>query len=263
MYSCSSPKKLKVLLVIFLVVVVIFFGFFSKQVKNFFYLKSVFFQKRLWDSGGRTFGFFDRIFRAEMINEENKKLRKENQKLLQQIVLLNQLKEENEMLREALNLGMEKDFQLKVADVLSQDVSKNAILINKGSEQGIKKAMPVITQEKVLIGKVEEVSNDFSRVVLISDPSNSFPVELENGTVGLIKGQGNQDLLLEKIPYNIDVGEGQIIVTNSLGGIFPKGLLVGKVKEVKKTDISPFQKIKVSLLFNPSELRKVFIITRY
>ncbi|HDJ30551.1 MAG TPA: rod shape-determining protein MreC [bacterium] len=257
------PKNIKVVFVLLLVGIIVLFGVFSKPLKDFFYLKSESFQKILWDSGTKVFGLLDPIFRAKIISQENKKLKEENIQLLQQIVLLNHLKEENKMLREALNLGMEKEFQLKIADVISEDVSRDMIVINKGAGQGIEKGMAVITQEKVLIGKIEEVYNDFSRVMLVSDPSSSFPVELEDGATGLVKGEGNYSLLLEKIPYNVDVKEGQLIITNSLGAVFPRGLLVGKVKEVKKTDISPFQKIKVSLLFNPSELKRVFIIVGY
>lgn len=272
MYSYLSPRKFKIFLVALLVLLVVLFGFFEAEVKNFFYSKSESTQKILWDSGSKTSEFLKRIFRTEIINEENKKLREENQKLLYQIALLKDFEKENKILREALDLGFQKEFKLKLADVLIKDIFRDIIIIDKGLQDGIREGMPVITQERVLVGKVGEVENNFSRVVLISDPSNSFPAKLKENVVGVVKGKGNLELLLEKIPREVDVKEGDIVTTvywgeifpkASLGEIFPKNLLVGKINEVKKTDISPFQEIKASVFFDISELKKVFVITRY
>ncbi|MCD6550076.1 rod shape-determining protein MreC [bacterium] len=259
----SKTKKIKTAVLIFLILLIILLGLTGKQIKNSFFLYSFPIQKKFWSLGSNSSNFLNSILKARVLEQENQELREENAKLLQQVGIIHQLQEENKILREALGLDLQKEFQLKLADVVSYSASESAIFINKGSNEGIREGMPVIDEKKVLIGKIQEVGDNFSQVILISDISSSFPVELNNGVVGIVKGKGKPELSLEKIPHNIEVKEGDPVVTISLGGIFPKGLLVGKVKEIKKTDVSPFQTIKVSVLFDINQLKSVFVITQY
>lgn len=259
----SNSKKAKTAILIFLILLILLFSLTGNVIKNFFFLHSFSFQKKLWNWGSGSSGFLASILKANVLEKENQKLREENARLLQQTGVIHQLQEENKMLREALGLNLQKEFQLKLADVISCNILENSIFINKGSNNGIKKGMPVIDERKVLIGRVKEAGDNFSQVVLISDNSSSFPVELNSGVIGIAKGQGKPEISLEKIPHNAEIKEGDPVITNSLGGIFPKGLIVGKVKEIKKTDVSPFQTVKVSVLFDLNQLKSVFVITQY
>jgi rod shape-determining protein MreC len=257
-------SKKKILISVILIIIIIFFlNFFQKEIKNFFYFISLPIQKAFWRVGERASDFFEGILKNQELKKENEKLKFENQKLLAKVALLKDLKKENQFLREALNLGLEKEFKLILAEIISKDISEDLILINKGSEDKILEGMAVITSQKVLVGKIKEVFKNFSKVQLISHQKTSFDVEiLEKDIKGVVKGKGNFNLFLDLIPLQKEISKEDIIVTSVLGGIFPKGLLVGKIREVQKSDIEPFQKAKIEPFFEIGEIEKVFIITK-
>jgi rod shape-determining protein MreC len=243
------------------IVVILILGFYQGGVKNFFYLRSQSFQKNLWQKGDNLSGFFEGVLNGKKLKEENEGLRKYNRELLKEIAHLRGLEEENRKLREALDCGLQEDYKLALADLVSKDTSGDFILINKGSRGGFRVGMPVVTEEKMLLGKINEVYEDFSRVVLISNPESSFPAEVQGKEAsGIIKGKGASQISLEKVPQEKEVKEGDIVITSSLGEIFPKGLLIGKIERVQESDIEPFQKVEMSLFFDVEELKTVFVI---
>jgi len=75
------------------------------------------------------------------------------------------------------------------------------------------------------------------------------------------KGKGSLRLFLEFIPQEKEIRVGELIITTSLGGIFPKGLLVGEIEEVFRSDIEPFQKAKIYPFFDLEKIENLFIIT--
>jgi len=240
----------------------------SSKVKNFFYLISSPIQKILWKTGDRASDFFETIANIKNLKKENEELKLKTQELLVKNIEILELEKENKFLREALEIGLEKEFELIFAEVTGKDVSQDSILINKGSKNGILNNLPVIAQQKVLVGRVEEIYENFSRVILISDKESVFNVEIfrvddENfvdNISGVVKGKGNFQLILDLIPKEKEIKEGDTIITSSLGGVFPKGLLVGQVQKIKKSDIEPFQQAEVKPAFDIKELEKVFII---
>lgn len=260
-----SSKKTKLLVIFLGILVILSLNFYRSEVKDFFYSISEPGQKILWKKGDNISDFFEGLFKSKDLKRENEELRKYNQELLNEIVFLNELKKENKMLREALGISLQEDFELTLANLISKDVSGDFILINKGSKDGLSAGMPVITAQKVLLGKIsDEVSENFSRVILISNLESSFPAEVqEGGITGIIKGEGSSQVSLEKIPKDKEIKEGNIVITTSLGGIFPRELLIGKVNKIQKSDIEPFQKLGISPFFNIEELKTVFIITSF
>lgn len=252
------------IIIIFLIIgsLVIFINIFQKEVKNFFYLISSPFQKTLWRAGDSTSDFFTGIFQSKVLTEENNGLRQKVQQLLSEVSFLKELKVENEFLRKALNLGLANDFEMKMAEIIGKDVSQDSLIINLGKKDGIIAGSPVIISEKVLVGRIGEVLEDFSKVVLITSKESSFDAKvLEKDIHGLAKGRGDLTLALEFLPKEKEIKEGDFIVTSALGGIFPQGLLIGQVKEVLKSDLEPFQKIKLAPAFKINDLDIVFVIT--
>ena len=82
----------------------------------------------------------------------------------------------------------------------------------------------------------------------------------DEGIYGIAIGEGMEEILLDKVPQNQKIKEGDIVITSNLGNFFPQGLLIGLLKEVNKSDVAPFQKAKVSLLFNLQDLQTLFVI---
>ena len=156
---------------------------------------------------------------------------------------------------------------------------QDIITINKGSDSGIAKGMPVINEQSVLFGKVLKVYKNFSQVMLISNSdsvidvtvmpsffsgSNDSGWQTDNllGINGVVKGSGNLSSYLDLVPVDDNLNVGDKIITSSLEGTFPKGLLVGEISKVEKNDQSPHQKAQVNLLFNLST-DNLFVILNY
>lgn len=259
-----SPQKRKIFIIAIGVFIIISLLSTQQKIKNFFYLISSPVQKSLWQVGNKISAPIELIFEMKGLKKRTEELSFSNQNLLSEIAQLHALEKENESLRKALELDLKKDFQLALAEVIGKNISEDILVINKGLKNGIFEGMPVINEGKVLIGKIADVSENFSNVILISNRESSFDVKIQAIEVnGLIKGKGDLQLFLDLIPENQKIQEGDLITTTALGGIFPKGILVGKIQKILRSDVKPFQQAEVSPLFDIAKLEIVFIITNY
>jgi len=246
-------KKTKIAIWIIVLILAIFLlNIFQKEVKEFFYYISAPIQKILLKVG-----------KKEINSNELNELKLKNQELLVQIIHLQNVEKENESLREFLGLEPQKDFKISLAQLISKDVSQDSILINKGQKDGVAKNMPVITQQKVLAGRISEVYNNFSKVMLISNQKSFFDGEIQKEKdviSGMVKGQGNSGVLFDLVPREKELSEKDIVQTSALGGIFPAGLLVGEIKEIKKSDVEPFQQAEIEPAFSIKNINFLFVI---
>lgn len=256
-----SQIRNKILIFVIIILIILLLNFFQKEVRNFFYFISSPVQKTLWTAGDNISDFFGGIIESKKIKEENENLESRNQELLAETAFLTGLKKENEDLRKALEIGLNKDFKLVFTQIIDKDIFQDYISINKGSEDGLSKDLPVVTSQKVLVGRVNEVYNHFSKVMLISNKKSSFDAGVLGSDIyGVVKGKGNLKIGLELVPRESEMKEGDLIVTTSLGGIFPKGILVGQIKEMYKNDVEPFQTADISPSFDIKNSESLFII---
>lgn len=256
-----SLSQNKILIVIAGILILLSLNFYQKEVKNFFYSISSPIQKSLWQKGQGISGFFGDIFKIEDIEKENGELKIKIQKLLAENNSLKELKKENETLRNALDMGLEKKFKLVLAEITSKDISQDTLLINKGSADGISNGLAVITGQKVLVGKISEVYKNFSKVMLISNKKSSFNAQISGKDIlGEIRGEGSFSIIFGRIPRENEIFRGDVAVTGVLGGVFPKGLLAGEIGEIKKSDTEPFQQAEISPFFDINKADKLFII---
>lgn len=265
MLKFSSKLKAGIV-IIFLIILLLALNLtnFFKEVKNFFYLISSPFQKTLLAAGESTSDFLSGILEISTFKQQIENLQFKNQELTGEIVVLKELKKENESLREALKIGLEKDFQLEAVNLVSKDISQDVILIDKGEIDGISKGMPVITPQKVLLGTISEVYKNFSNIMLITNEKSSFDAKIADKEIyGVAKGKGDLKLSLEFLPKDKTISPGDLLETSVLGGVYPKGLLVGEIKEVKKSDVEPFQAAEISPTFNLKKLDILFIIKSF
>jgi len=252
--------------VLILSLIIVFFislnsSLFPKKLKNSFYLFSEPLQKVFWEAGDEVSDFLGTIFEINDLKEENDQLKLRVLELLSENIEMENLEKENLVLRQALDLGIEKEFKLEIADIVGKDIADDSILIDKGSDYGFSKDLPVITKEKVLVGRISEVYQNFSRVILLSNQESSLDVEIEGrGVEGLIKGKGSFRLSLELVPKEKEIEENDIVVSSSLSGVYPSDLLVGKVKEIEKQDPEPFQIASIDPFFNVEKTKTIFVI---
>lgn len=177
---------------------------------------------------------------------------------------LQAVEDENKILREQLQLLPRAKYNLASAEVIStaKDGIKEALIINKGSSQGIKEGMPVIINEGIVIGRVAKTDSYTSAVILLND-SDFRLVATVQGTKaqGLLRGNKNVDISLEEVPRNQEIRIGDKVVTTGLDGLFPPDLLVGFVRTIDSPENQIFQNAKINSPANFNHLRIVSVIT--
>ncbi len=272
----QRTKKIVIFLLFIFVFVVLNFSGFSKDIKNFFFLASSPIQQSFLGASRSFTGLFGGFSEKINLQKEIKRLEFKNQELVSQIIFLFELKKENDFLRKNLGLGLEDDFDLLLARMISKDIIEDSILINKGKRDGVLEGMVVVAGEKVLLGRIGEVYENFSEVVLISNKKSSFDIKIirnikeddlpddeapePSEVYGMAKGAGNFEILLDLIPKEDEFFKEDIVATSALGGIYPAGFLVGRVNEIKTSDLDPFQKAEVEPSFDINSLDYLFII---
>lgn len=257
-------RKKFIIKVIFIVLFFVLLNLYQKEVRNFFYSISSFFQKSFWFIGKEINNGIQSIVFLHKNQRENQELKILIQELLSKTAIISNLEDENKMLREALGVGLQKDFKLVFAQVVGKDISQDYLIINKGAKDKIVSNLPIITEQKILVGRITDVYDSFSRVELITNKKSSLEAKIQGKEIkGLVKGKNNLRMTLDLVPQYEEVKEGDFLQTTSTGNIFPKGILVGLIKEVQKSDVEPFQKIEVQPFFNLKQLDNIFIITEF
>lgn len=252
----SIINKKRIFVLVFLIVCFLIINVISKDgLKNFIYSKSASLQASLWDRGS------EESFSRQDQEKLNKQLVEDNQKLLSELAGLQGVKEENESLREALGLNLQNDYDLVLGRVISKDILNDTILINIGSNDGVKKSFPVILSGKALLGRVIDVYPNYSRVMLITQKDNMIDVEVpDSKSFALSKGEGSLKASLDMFPRDVELKEGSLVITSAMGGNYPAGLYVGKVKNVKKLDNEVYQIAEIEKPFDLDTINNIFVI---
>jgi rod shape-determining protein MreC len=142
----------------------------------------------------------------------------------------------------------------------SPDPSSRMVFINRGSRDGLRRDMGVITPEGV-VGKVFAVYPDTSQVLLLSDKESGVGALLRDSRAqGPVRGSGEPLLGLEYISSDVKVEVGENVLTSGQDRIFPKDLPVGTVVQVQPDHRSPFQKISVKPSARLDGLEEVLVL---
>lgn len=195
--------------------------------------------------------------------EENLRLKAELDKLMREKQKYEEAFLENRRLKELLSLKEKEHRYVTAARVIARgsDQWSNTFILDKGLSAGIQKDMTAITT-KGLVGKISEVSNSYSHLLLLTDINFSAAVRLQEGrSEGIISGTGLK-CQLKYIPYDEEVKVGDVLITSGLDSLFPKGIHVGYVSKVDKKCSGLFQNIEVTPLADNRRIEEVVIITR-
>lgn len=199
---------------------------------------------------------------------QNELLKNEVVQLRQQNLTAAEYAAENERLRNLLGYKQTaSQFDLMAAQVIGREQATwtSMIVVNRGSSDGVARNMPVVT-EKGLVGVVTEVSPNAAKVQLVLDPRCSVGTLIqrpESRVAGIVQGNIEDALTpnMINIPKNSDVVEGDIIITSGFGGIFPKGIMVGKVKSLHDDGGGLLEVAVVEPAVDFQRLEDVLIIT--
>lgn len=208
-------------------------------------------------------GISDNFVERQTLLLENKALSQEIKEKSADLLLLDQLKVENQRLRLLLNSPLRKDEYKKIAEVLSAENNNyhQQLVVNQGTKDGAFVGQPII-DEKGVVGQIISTGQHSSRVLLITDISHSLPVQvLRNGERMIATGTGHSDeLALDNVPNSADIEVGDLIVTSGLSGRFPEGFPVAKVEKVIRNKQNYFATIIAKPQANLASLRDVLLV---
>lgn len=194
---------------------------------------------------------------------ENKILKEQLREKSADLLLLDQLKVENQRLRLLLNSPLRTDEYKKIAEILTAetDVYRQQVVINQGEQDGAYVGQPII-DERGVVGQIIAVGSHSSRVLLLSDVTHSIPVQVLRNDVRVIaSGTGRSDeLVLDNVPRSVDIIKGDLLVTSGLGGRFPEGYPVGIVDSVSRDASNYFATVSVRPLASLERLRYVLLL---
>jgi len=257
-------RKNKKSLFLILLVVIVFYAF----------LHYINFSRGLEQGSQKIFSPLERIFynfgltikkygHLSDILTENEYLKKELAKYSVDYIRLSQIEAENQYLKNELKYLEESGYDYKIAKVIGKQLYNEQILfINKGIKDGITEGLAATAYEGIIVGKVIAVEDYRSQVQLLTDANSRLAVTFgkTTGTNGVIRGKIGNSLLMEFIPQNIEVKEGEIAVTSGLENFVPQSLPVGKVGSVEKISGQIFQKANILPFFNYEYLQILTII---
>ena len=200
------------------------------------------------------------------LKNENNDLKNKNSELEETLRELETIKAENQTLKEYLNLSEKySDYKTVAADVISRDISNysKTIIINAGTKSGIKENMTVIASEG-LVGYVISATDNTSKVQTIIDSSSNTSSIISSSRDSVVcKGQleDHNNLKAVYIPTDATIAQEDAVETSGLGGIYPKGIHIGKIsKVVNTTNLNDrYAIVETSVDFN--KLETVLVIT--
>jgi len=265
MQKLTSTKLFKVILI------AAFFGMliFLNPIKILNPIRNVLldmfapFKKITYTISASIEGVGDFVGSIGQLKEENRKLMKENEVLIAEKAMLADMKNENDDLRQQLSLLPRNQFKLLSANVISQDPNGmgNWIEIDKGSNDGLSEGMPVIISKGILVGRIQEISPNNAKVILLTNPKSIVNVSTtQAGAKGVAKGEYGLGIIFDMILQTDSIQNGNEVVTSGIGGEMPRGLYVGTVQNVHSSDDKLFQQAVVISPIEISKLQFVFVI---
>lgn len=229
------------------------------------------FQKVATALVGRMENLYGVLFRYDTLKEENEQLRAQIADLQKQQMEEAQATEENQRLRELLNLSEKhSDFKYESAKVVSWNASNwnSSFTISKGSNSGLDVGDCVITEYGVLVGTVSETGSNWANVQTVTDLGTSIGVLVGSSEVSAIL-QGDYTLMRSqnmKLNYVASTGQiitGDTVVTSGAGGSYPQGLIVGTVSSVHSEASGQNESAVVAPFTKLEDLTQIFIIKSF
>lgn len=200
------------------------------------------------------------------LRQRNSDLEAEVSRLQAEVIALKQQLSETQVLSALVDFArVQPENRYLAATVIGRDPSPfvRYVIINRGSDDGLRRGMPVVTQQG-LVGRVAAVTSGAARVQLITDPASSINVRLEPSRAqAVVLGDLTGELSLDMIPQSAEVKVGDLILTSGLGGNYPSDILIGQVTGVRRIETDLFQSASVQPVVDFNKLEIVLIITNF
>ena len=197
-------------------------------------------------------------------HEENIRIKKEIDSLRMENYRLRELLATNQRLQNLLQFRETIDQPILTAQVIGRDPTGwfKSIIIDKGKNSGIKVNMPVVNAQGV-VGRLVSVSNNYAKVLLIIDQNSSVDCIIDRSRdSGIVKGLSSKICILDYVLKTSDVRVGDEIVTSGLGRVYPKGIPVGEVVDVKDPPGGLFKDVRIRPAVDFSKLEELLVILK-
>lgn len=205
------------------------------------------------------------LSKLSKLEDENKKLKEKISHFSKEKESWQQILIENERLRNIINYKKRLPQKTILAKVTGLDPSNlfKVITINKGSKEGLFVDMEVVTfvgDKEELVGKTIEVGKYASQVLLLLDQNSEVGVYIKRIGVNAVLAGNNQCYKLNYVENDVDVQIGDEILTSGKGGIFTKGILVGRVSKIRKKELDLFYDIEVTPTLDLNKFEEVLVV---
>lgn len=197
------------------------------------------------------------------LREENKRLQLETTTLKRRLDQLQEQALETQRLERLLAMRQASQAEFLTARVVGKDATNwfKTILLDRGSLEGVRRNQPVLAPDG-LVGKVVEVTPTSARVQLLTDPVNAVGGLIQRTRVtGIVSGNLGAGGRVRYLPLLADVVVGDEVVTSGMGGVFPKGILIGRITAVERRSGALFQEAALQPAVDLSRLEEVLILT--
>jgi len=211
---------------------------------------------------GRVNEFFLSLFSLSSLERDNKELELQVAELEGKTAQINELKKENDDLKAQLSFQQNfPDFSLVEANIIARDPSgfSHSVTIDRGLSDGLAKE-GVVVFGGYLVGKIKEIYASYAVVELIVSPGLSVPaIESDGRAQGIVRGSFGFGLALEEVDQSEQLKEGKIVVTSGIGGVFPRGLILGTIVKIENSKNKIFQSANLKGL-DLAKLERVFVL---
>jgi rod shape-determining protein MreC len=198
------------------------------------------------------------------VAQENERLRSEAQQYASLSHQHEEVAQANERLRQLLALGHEVRRPVLAAQVVGKDPSPwfQTIMVDKGRRDGVDIALPVINSQGI-VGLVVEATDHYAKVMLITDPKSAVDALVQTSrTRGIIKGGTSGYCVFNYVLRKHDLNVGETVVSSGMDGVFPKGLAIGQVADINKSETGIFQEVTIRPYVDFERLEEVLIVLK-
>jgi len=263
-----TPKNLRNLIIMLVVAGVLFMAVSGYLTPIFSFSVSPLISAQSWLSQ-RYLAFSD-FFNSPRdmatLRSQNAQLENEVALLQSEIVALQENLAQSEILYTLLDFARTNpEHEYEAATVIGREISPflQYIIIDKGSNDGLRHGMPVVTQQG-LVGRIDALISDAARIQLITDANSTINVKLQTaGVEGLVRGSVTGEVTLDMVPVDAEVQIGDILMTSGLGGTYPPNIFVGQVLTMQSKQNVLFQTGSVQAVVDFSNLSAVLVITNF
>lgn len=200
------------------------------------------------------------------LQAHNLELKAEIAELQSEIIQYQENQKDYEIISALLDFATEElQNEYMTALVIARDSSPflRYIIVNKGSDDGILRGMPVVN-EQGLIGRVSSVATNAARIQLITDPASNVNVVIQpNNVAAVVSGSVTGELSVEMIAQDAVINPDDIGLTMGIGSNFPGDIVVGAITSVRKQATALFQEATIESRVDFDSLKLVLIIVSF